>query len=88
MSAALARRMRLPLVVVTRVAVHNLLMEHGLRVAVPTGSERGDPSAQPGDVPALLKRVLEAHQRRVEQYCSFQRCVRGVAEHPRALRTL
>lgn len=76
--------MRLPLIVVTRAAVHNLLMEHGLRVAVPTGCEAGDPTVQPGDVPALLKRILEAHQRRVEQYYSFQRCVRGVAAHQNA----
>lgn len=67
--------MRLPLVVVTRLAVHNLLMEHGLKVAVTTGLEKGTTSA--ADVPALVSRILDAHQRRVEQYAQFRRCARG-----------
>jgi len=67
--------MRLPLAVVTRLAVHNFLMEHGMKVSVPSGTEEGRTPAVPADVPTLLTRILDAHQRRVEQFAQFRRRV-------------
>ncbi len=70
--------MRLPLAVVTRLAVHNLLADHHMAISVPDGSERGAP-ADAADVPDLLACIFAAQQRRVDKYREFRRCVVPVA---------
>jgi hypothetical protein len=77
--------MRLPLAVVTRLAVHNLLAEHGFTMSVPDGSEHGAP-ADTADVPDLLSCIFAAQQRRVDKYHEFRRCVVERASRASCLR--
>jgi hypothetical protein len=65
--------MRLPLLVVSRLAAHNLLATHGMTVSVPEGSERGA-EADAADVPDLLSCLFAAQQRRVDKFHEFRRC--------------
>jgi hypothetical protein len=65
--------MRLPLLVVSRLAAHNLLATHGMTVPVLEGSEAGTP-ADAADVPDLLTCLFAAQQRRVDKFRDFRRC--------------
>jgi hypothetical protein len=67
--------MRLPLLVVSRLAAHNLLATHGMTVSVPEGSECGA-EADAADVPDLLSCLFAAQQRRVDKFHEFRRCAR------------
>ena len=62
--------MRLPLAVVTRLAVHNFLAQFKMSVPVPDGSVG---AAAAGDVGELLGAVLDAQGRRVAQFLEFRR---------------
>ena len=77
--------MRLPLLVVSRLAAHNLLATHAMTVPVPEGSEAGPP-ADPADVPDLLACLFAAQQRRVDKFREFRRHAR-LSARP-TLRTL
>jgi hypothetical protein len=65
--------MRLPLFVVTRLAVHNFLHNTGMSAAirVPDGSEAAPADA--GDVGHLLSCILAAQERRARMFCEFRR---------------
>ena len=75
--------MRLPLLVVSRLAAHNQLATHGMTVPVPEGSEAG-PSADPADVPDLLSCLFAAQQRRVDKFRDFRRCAKPGQPQSRA----
>ena len=65
--------MRLPLLVVSRLAAYNQLATHGMTVSVPDAGTSGAP-ADAADVPDLLACVVAAQQRRVDKFREFRRC--------------